>query len=257
MIGEVYRRAFAACVVELVSCDREVRSTDDAEPVHDARVALRRLRSYLRTFRPILDRQWADALRDRMRWLNEHLANARDLDVLVATLEARASPDLMERLRGQRAQHHADVRQALKEPRYLALIEDIVAAARDPRLNEVAAAPARKSARKLLRKVWRRAYRRVRAYNESPGEPALHQVRIKAKHLRYAAECFEPLHGKRAKKLARRAERLQAVLGDHRDAVAATNIVLAHASNSEVAPPPRPDWRSLWKKMERAYARLR
>ena len=48
--------------------------------------------------------------------------------------------------------------------------------------------------------------------------------------MRYAAECFATIAGKRAKKLARRAGRLQTLLGDHRDAVAA-------AAQTESAPP--------------------
>lgn len=258
MIGEVYRRAFAASVVDLVSSDRGVRTTNDPEAVHEARVALRRLRSYLWTFRPILDVHWANSLRERMRWLDDRLGKTRDLDVLVAALERRVaepstngapSQELLERLRAERDEGHASVHASLREPRYLALMEEIVGAARSPRFTDDAARPARKTARKLVRKVWRRARRRVRAYEQDPGERTLHAIRIKAKHVRYAAECFAPLAGKCAKRLARRAGRLQTLLGDHRDAVAA-------AAQTESAPPPAPDWQPVWKKMERAYCRL-
>ena len=258
MIGEVYRRAFAASVVDLVSCDRGVRSSNDPEAVHRARVALRRLRSYLRTFRPILDAEWADALRERMRWLDEHLGKARDLDVLVQGIETQAaepspngapSHEHLDRLRTERAERHAEVRAAMSEPRYVTLLEDVVAAARAPRFSRRAEAPARKTARKLLRKVWRRVRRCVRAYERNPSERALHEVRIKAKHVRYAAECFAPIAGKRAEKLARRAECLQNMLGDHHDAAA----VAAHTHGNG---PPSPDWKPVWEKMERAYARL-
>ena len=258
MIGEVYRRAFAASVVDLVSSDRSVRTSNDPEALHDARVALRRLRSYLRTFRPILDSHWADSLRDRMRWLDDRLGKARDLDVLVAALERRAaepsangapSQELLQRLRAERDEGHATVHAALREPRYLALIEEIVGAAKAPRFNDDASRPARKTARKLVREVWRRARRCVREYDRQPSERGLHEVRIKAKHVRYAAECFATIAGKRAKKLARRAECLQTLLGDHRDATAAA----AQTSNEA---PPAPEWRPVWKKMERAYSRL-
>lgn len=265
MIGEVYRRAFAASVVELISLDRSVRSTDDPEAVHDARVALRRLRSYLRTFRPILEREWADSLRERMRWLDDHLGRARDSDVLVAAVERRAaapggngsvpSRGLLDRLHGERARHHAEVHAALREPRYLALMEEIVAAAREPRLRETANDAARTSARKLVRSVWRRARRCVRAYQLRPEERTLHQVRVKAKHVRYAAECFAPIVGKCAKNLARRAERLQTMLGEHRDDATAIAIIQT-ANVTRPSLPQAPDWQPVWKKMQRAYARL-
>jgi len=258
VIGEVYRRAFAGSVVDLVSSDRGVRSTNDPEAVHHARVALRRLRSYLHTFRPILDSTWANALRERMRWLDEHLGRVRDLDVLVDSLERRASEPStngkpsygqLRRLRAERDERHAAVRAALSEPRYLALMEEIVGAARAPQFTKAANAPARKSARKLVRKVWRRARRSVADYERRPNERALHEVRIKAKHVRYAAECFEPLAGKRAKTLAQRAECLQTVLGDHRDATAA-------AAHAHAEAPPPPHWKPIWRQMKRAYARL-
>ncbi len=258
MIGEVYRRAFAASVVDLVSCDAGIRSTSDPEPLHDARVALRRLRSYLHTFRPILDSRWADSLRERMRWLDDCLGKARDLDVVIEVLEKRAaeaapngapSAEQLEQLRAECEERHAEVRGALREPRYVTLLEDIVGAARAPQFTGGAERPARKSARRLMRKVWRRARRRVREHKRCPNERSLHQIRIKAKHVRYAAECFGPLGGKRVKKLARRAECLQTMLGDHRDAIAAGAHV--HAE-----PPPEPEWKPMWKKMERAYARL-
>ena len=40
------------------------RLSDDPEDVHQARVGTRRLRSHLRTFRPLLDRVWAEGLRE-------------------------------------------------------------------------------------------------------------------------------------------------------------------------------------------------
>ena len=162
-----------------------------------------------------------------MRWLDDRLGRARDLDVLIETLEKRAaeassngapSVEQLEQLHVEREERHAEVRAALREPRYVSLLEDVVGAARTPQFTGDAERPARKTARKLIRKVWRRARRRVREHERSPTERTLHQVRTKAKHVRYAAECFGPLAGKRVKKLARRAECLQTLLGDHRDA---------------------------------------
>ena len=48
---------------------------------------------------------------------------------------------------------------------------------------------------------------------------ALHEVRKSAKRLRYAVETAQPAFGKRATKLAARAEALQELLGDHQDSV--------------------------------------
>ena len=58
------------------------------------RVAARRLRR-LRVFRPLLDREWADELRDELRWAAQGLGELRELEVLIARLEERmaALPD--------------------------------------------------------------------------------------------------------------------------------------------------------------------
>ena len=49
----------------------------------------------------------------------------------------------------------------------------------------------------------------------------LHEARIRAKRVRYAAEVLSPVFGKPARTFARRAEALQQVLGSHQDAVMA------------------------------------
>ena len=85
------RHALAASVHRLVTHDHLVRIGDDPEGVHQTRVATRRLRSDLRTFRPVLDRAWADGLRDELRWIGTELGHVRDADVLLERLEARAA----------------------------------------------------------------------------------------------------------------------------------------------------------------------
>jgi CHAD domain-containing protein len=268
VIGDLFKTTFGTHVVELIRLDAKVRGGNDPEALHDARVAVRRLRSYLRTFLPILDQVWACTLRERLGWLNERFAAARDLDVLVETLENRVAPSppegvalpsgLLARLRAERDERHSSVQAALRDPRYLALLEEIVAAARQPLLNQGAHEPARKGMRKLLAAVWKRARKPVRDYGRLPNDAQLHEIRIKAKHVRYAAECFEPLAGKNAKALARHAERLQTVLGDQHDAVmAAARLREFPEVPSEFhLAPRRPRWRPIWRKMWTAYQSL-
>ncbi len=67
--AEVVRHALAASTVRLIRHDAGVRLGSDPEAVHQARVAVRRLRSDLRTFRPLAIREWSDRLRDELRWI--------------------------------------------------------------------------------------------------------------------------------------------------------------------------------------------
>ncbi len=86
---DVVRREFATSVVRLLRHDAGVRLGDDPEAVHQARVATRRLRSALRTFRDVLDPDWAGSLRDRLRWLADALGAVRDTEVLRDRIRSR------------------------------------------------------------------------------------------------------------------------------------------------------------------------
>ena len=56
---------------------------------------------------------------------------------------------------------------------------------------------------------------------QAPGDVELHTVRIRAKRMRYAADAVAPILGKPARRFADAAAELQAILGEHNDAVVA------------------------------------
>jgi CHAD domain-containing protein len=56
---------------------------------------------------------------------------------------------------------------------------------------------------------------------EEPPDEALHEIRIRAKRMRYAAEAVAGVIGKPARQLAAAVAELQGVLGDMQDAVVA------------------------------------
>ncbi len=87
--GEVVRRAIALSVIRLVLHDPVVRLDVDSEGVHQARVATRRLRSDLRTFRQLVDPDFASTVRDELGWLAAILGEVRDGDVLLERLRGR------------------------------------------------------------------------------------------------------------------------------------------------------------------------
>ncbi|XTR52430.1 CHAD domain-containing protein [Pseudarthrobacter sp. So.54] len=53
----------------------------------------------------------------------------------------------------------------------------------------------------------------------------LHEVRKRAKRLRYAAEASAPVFGKRATAQARAAEEIQEILGEHHDSVVTRDLL--------------------------------
>ena len=78
--GEVVLAYLAEQADAIRATDPQVRR-DAPEGVHDMRVACRRMRSALQSFRALLDRTGTDDLVAELRWLAGELGGARDLEV--------------------------------------------------------------------------------------------------------------------------------------------------------------------------------
>ncbi len=109
----------------------------------------------------------------------------------------------------------------MESPRYVALLERLIEAARQPQCRKAADAPAAEVVPGLVAGPWRKLRKAVDALPPNPPDADLHQIRILAKRTRYAAEAAAPLVGKKAKAFAVAVAELQEVLGDHQDAVVA------------------------------------
>ncbi len=239
--AEVVGAALIASVARIIEHDRVIRVDADPEGVHQARVGARRLRSDLRTFGPLLDRSWSEPLRDELRWIAAELGTARDADVLAARVQRQidglgvedrvAAAPLLDALRHQRAEAHRALAAALEDRRYLELLDRLVDGANEPRLTIEAAAPAVDVLPRLVSSPWRKLRRAVDDLDEGPTDDQLHQVRIRAKRARYAADVARPVAAKSAAKLARSLSELQDVLGEVHDA-AVTETWLRNASRS-------------------------
>lgn len=228
---EVLTAAVAASVARLVAHDPGVRIGEDPEAVHQARVATRRLRSDLRTFRAVVDQHWSEPLRDELKWLGERLGEVRDADVLLGRLEARldelphADADgarhRLDSLRAQRAAARDTLLDALRSDRYLALLDRLVDATHavpgSPELDD----PDAIELEQFVRRPWRKLRRAVGELGPEPPDEELHLVRIRAKRARYAAEAVAPAVGREARRFAKRIAEVQDTLGEHQDAVVA------------------------------------
>jgi CHAD domain-containing protein len=220
--------AIAEPVAQLIRHDAGVQLGADPEDVHKARVATRRLRSNLRTFGGVLDRQWAMSLRGELAWLADALGAVRDAEVMVDGLrerveeldevDRRPAATLIERLSSAREQARDDLLEAMRAGRYVALLDRLVEAAREPRLVGDADAPG-ETLGGVMDRPWHRLERAVGRLGEPPTDAQLHRVRIRAKRTRYAAEAIEKVFGGRAGAFVRSATELQDVLGRHQDAV--------------------------------------
>ena len=246
--GDVVQRAVALSVIRLVRHDAVVRLDLDPEGVHQARVATRRLRSDLRTFRPLVDRAWSTSLRDELGWIAEILGAVRDGDVLLVRLRARATElpgelgdaalPVLATLKESRDASYRALLDALRSERYVQLLDRLVEAAHAPVLRDEAGAPAVDAVPALVRRPWHKLEKRASRLPDEPTGAQLHEIRIRTKRVRYAAEAAAPVAGKPAGALARAAARLQDVLGDLNDAGVAAGWLdewAAHAGPGDAA----------------------
>jgi CHAD domain-containing protein len=231
--SELFRAYAAAQVQAIHERDPEVRR-DVPDSIHKFRVATRRLRSALATYRPVIERSAGDEIRAELKWLAGELGVARDAEVQREHFAAEVAEQPVELVMGRvagRIDDHlravynsgrAGALAALESPRYFRLLDA---------LDELLANPpltgddrkARKHIDDLLdhdRKRMRKAVKRSEAAETvAEQDHELHEVRKAAKRLRYAAESAVPVLGDEAAALAARAEEVQEILGEHQDSV--------------------------------------
>ncbi|MBV1799158.1 CHAD domain-containing protein [Siccirubricoccus sp. G192] len=215
------------------------------EGVHQTRVALRRLRSVLKAFRPVARCPALEGFDAGLKAVAQRLGPARDWDVFLAGLGAEvatAMPDerriaaLLKAAEARRQAAYLALRQELDGPGFRRLVLEGMAlllhrpwreATEEAGPERLAAldGPLPEFAGRLLDKRWHR----LRDEGEdivAHSAEALHEVRLTAKRLRYAAELFAPLWpGKPARRFLKRLAALQEDLGTANDTAVARALV--------------------------------
>jgi len=200
---------------------------DDPEFVHQARVAVRRMRSAARLVGKWAG--WPTALDNELRWIAGRLGAVRDWDVLqaqtlpalAAVLPAAAGP-LAERVKELRRRDDAALRSALAAPRYsrmaLRLLRWAGTASDDgPTIAS--------SARKRLARLHGRLFDPAAFFVALPVEEQ-HRVRIRAKRLRYALDLYAAaLPARPAARYVEALAHLQDELGALNDTVIAAGLL--------------------------------
>lgn len=174
----------------------QLSETDEAEPVHKARVALRRFRAVVTAFEPVLDEDLADALQDRSRALFRLLGGMRDADVMVARF---AETERAAEMRDEAADQRRKGRKLLKKKKAAGFRDWAV--------------------KRLAGKSWRRTGKKAKALRDAPvavlaraalnrawaicvsngsdlhvmSARAQHDLRKDLKMLRYLSEAFADL----------------------------------------------------------------
>lgn len=231
-------RAIGQLTLALLAAAPVAAEGSNPEGVHQARVAIRRLRTALTLFRPAIGCADVTDLKDRLGAVARALGPARDWDVFIAGALAEivaafpgeaAIASLARAAEAARAAAYAQVRATLSAPAFRLLALDLAAAVaappwragddaeaarlRDMPLEDFAAAALSRRHKRLLRAGEGFAQLDI---------PALHALRIQAKRMRYAGELFGGLFG------AKKRRRFQKAVGAVQDA-------LGHLNDTAVA----------------------
>ncbi len=208
--GEAFQAIARACLRQLADNLPALRK-GDSEALHQARVALRRLRAAISLFADIVRASNTEALKNELKWITSEFGPAREMDVLWAradatakeaqTLEADAEldglPALEDELAQRRRRAFRRARAAVESARFRMLLIDLAAwievgewlAVDDPLQRAESELPIKRFASSALDRRWKSALKRGRKLRSlDPGRR--HKLRIAVKKIRYASEFF-------------------------------------------------------------------
>jgi inorganic triphosphatase YgiF len=240
--GDAFRRILENCLSHMMANEPSVVERRDGEGLHQLRVAMRRLRTALVTFEPLLETDLVKELHHEIKGLGAICGTARDHDVFLAQILPQAA-DAIGTIRGggtaielaakiARKDAWAKVIEAVASARFTALVIAVgsLAAQKELPTGKHAKrrewdAPARDFAAEALDRHRRKVVKRARAL-ATQDDQERHELRKRLKRLRYAGEFFSGLYSeKSAKAYLKRIGALQDSFGALNDVATAERLV--------------------------------
>ncbi|MBD3183772.1 CHAD domain-containing protein [Candidatus Poribacteria bacterium] len=211
-----------------------VREAEDTDPIHDMRVASRRVRSALRLFGQCFDDKDVKVWNKKIKKVRKALGNARDADVQIEFIEdyldglgktnyRHGIARLLLRLRQKRERLQGKVNKSMDKLESSSILSEMTRKIRrlqiTARMHQVD---------KFSPYLYQQAYFNISirledmlAYepyvNQSKRKEEHHSMRIAVKRLRYTMEIFEPLYDDELKEPIKTMRKIQTLLGDIHD----------------------------------------
>jgi|TARA_Y100000310_G_C20661760_1_gene805198 CHAD domain-containing protein len=214
------------------------------DAIHDMRVACRRIRTALRSFKPLLPDN-AHSIAKEVAWLGRALGRGRDLEVQIVTLRgtARLLSDrdrtnlhrYWECLSQRFDDERREIMQALDSARYTQLmqaLEDIAHSTSRPGGETMSAG---KAGGRMIGKVLKGVFTKYprKALQQDITDRSLHKLRIAMKRVRYLCEFFAHVSSGGIDNYIQKTKVLQKILGDHQDIVTGNEMVRADSRNAD------------------------
>ncbi len=236
-VWESFVRICEGCLAQLRANEAIIRCGGDPEGIHQARVAIRRLRAVFKIFRRVLPREDRSYFAQELRWLQQELGEARDLDVFILeTLEPLRSrvpqegslSGLSKRAESARRAAYRRAEQALCSRRYGRILLMLERWLLFPSMR-IAGTPLAKPIGKFAKHSIRKTQKKLLAHGtrlDSVDDEELHAVRIEGKQTRYCVEFFASLYPKRSvRRHIKALSALQDCLGGLNDGVVADALL--------------------------------
>ena len=252
--AEAFRAIAHACLRQFRLNETILLEHRSVESLHEARVAMRRLRSALSLFNDLIADETVERLKEELRAASRALGDARNLDVY---LEHAVLPELerdetepgvfafFDHVQTLREKAYDDVVAQLNEGSFTRLMLDMLAwieagpwlLSDEPGKVALRKAPVAQAAAEILEARSRKLRKKGKKLEELD-PPARHRVRIEAKKLRYAAEFFAELNLTSASRrrydvFLKVLKRFQEHLGDLNDLHTGHELATALARDAE------------------------
>jgi inorganic triphosphatase YgiF len=240
--GQAFQAIAHACLAQLVGNLPALRK-GDSEALHEARVALRRLRAAISLFADVVRDQQTETIKNELKWITSEFGPAREMDVLWARADATAKetqelvadadldglPALEDELAQRRQRAFRRARAAVESARFRMLLIDLAAWTEvgewlnmdDPLRQLERDTPIERFATTELDRRWKKILKRGRKLRDLDPRHR-HKLRIAVKKIRYASEFFADVFpgGKsvrRQKAFLKRLKPVQDCLGELND----------------------------------------
>lgn len=224
--GQVFALIVHECIRHFRLNEALIMSALDPEALHQARVAMRRLRSAFSLFRPAIRQGSLEPLQAELREFITPFGEARNLDVFLGNHGGELGWRDRRKLTLARDKIYDQVIDTLEAQRSRDMFLDLVewTASEDWR-KDAASAPIGKFAAGRLDAIWKKVKRKGEGLGDLE-EKQLHRLRVTIKKLRYAVDFLAPLYArKRVRKFASSLEKMQDSLGLLHDDMVGRQIV--------------------------------
>ncbi|SIT36764.1 Adenylate cyclase [Paraburkholderia piptadeniae] len=229
-MAEAHFSHYAAPLIDrALACAAALRANPDAEVLHDLRASLRRLRTLLWAYRPLLD----DTFDAQQSALFKFFANAagktRDWDILIGLLEetSDAQGQPREALEAARAKSLDASRETLARANVKSALRDALKEANRKLNTSHDRTPLSKFAQQRLASAQKSMKKRMKraSHAKRSDYASYHEVRKAGKKLRYLIEFFEPVLKKKQVKSVTSLKKLQKRFGELNDVVASEQLL--------------------------------